>query len=90
MSEKPMHYAVIVLKHMHHDGDERSRTHPGHGYPEHTTTHSEIIEFANREKFMEWITENEKRTHGKKQYRAIAFKNVNVQTSLHIDIDIDE
>lgn len=34
------HYAIIVFdqRHIHHEGDERSRTHPGHGYPEHTET----------------------------------------------------
>ena len=34
------HYVVIVYKttSVHHEGDERSRTHPGHGYPEYTET----------------------------------------------------
>lgn len=29
------HYAIIIYKHqrIHHEGDERSRTNPGHGYP---------------------------------------------------------
>ena len=32
------HYAVLVYKvrRITIPGDERSRTHPGHGYPEHT------------------------------------------------------
>lgn len=32
------HYAVIVYKtrSIYHEGDERSRTNPGHGYPAHT------------------------------------------------------
>jgi hypothetical protein len=34
------HYAVILFKtrSVYHEGDERSRTHPGHGYPAHTET----------------------------------------------------
>lgn len=34
------HYAIIIfdVKHIHHEGDERSRTNPGHGYPAYTET----------------------------------------------------
>lgn len=34
------HFAVLVYKTetQHIPGDERSRTHPGHGYPAHTVT----------------------------------------------------
>lgn len=31
-------YMVTWSVSVHHEGDERSRTHPGHGYPAHTTT----------------------------------------------------
>lgn len=32
------HYAILLFKKwsFHHEGDERSRTHPGHGYPAYT------------------------------------------------------
>lgn len=32
------HWAIVSIKSTHIPGDERSRTHPGHGYPEHTET----------------------------------------------------
>lgn len=32
------HWAIIENVTTHHDGDERSRTHPGHGYPAHSST----------------------------------------------------
>ncbi len=34
------HFAVLVYAttQIHHEGDERSRTHPGHGYPAYTET----------------------------------------------------
>ena len=37
---KSHHYAIIVYdsKSVHHEGDERSRTNPGHGYPAYTET----------------------------------------------------
>lgn len=28
-----MTYIITIDKTIHHEGDERSRTHPGHGYP---------------------------------------------------------
>lgn len=38
------HYAIMVIekKSIHVPGDERSRTHPGHGYPEHTETYTSV------------------------------------------------
>jgi len=34
------HYAIMIFdtKSVYHEGDERSRTNPGHGYPAHTET----------------------------------------------------
>jgi hypothetical protein len=31
------HWAIVRNVTTHHPGDERSRTHPGHGYPAHDT-----------------------------------------------------
>jgi len=46
------HFAVHVYKSnsVHVPGDERSRTHPGHGYPAHTATN---------ETFEHWVTTDE-------------------------------
>ena len=46
------HYAVLVYKttSTHVPGDERSRTHPGHGYPAHNVT---------SDSFEHWIASNE-------------------------------
>lgn len=38
---------------IHHEGDERSRTHPGHGYPEYTETIQIVRQFATEDK-KEW------------------------------------
>ena len=42
LSELPSteHFALIVFKtkNIYHEGDERSRIYPGHGYPAHTET----------------------------------------------------
>jgi hypothetical protein len=33
---KGPHWAILTFETMHIEGDERSRTNPGHGYPAHT------------------------------------------------------
>ena len=42
------HYAIIIFEtsHIHHEGDERSRTNPGHGYPAYTETVKHFKYFA--------------------------------------------
>jgi hypothetical protein len=39
------HYVILIFNTLtyHVEGDERSKQAPGHGYPEHTETHLEII-----------------------------------------------
>ena len=51
---KTKHYAILTFGSITIPGDERSRTAPGHGYPEHSESTAEYIAFDNRE---EWETE---------------------------------
>ncbi len=71
------HYAIIIFKSqtIHHEGDERSRTHPGHGYPAYTETltTNEYKWTLNKE---EWVKEIEyleraRGTSHKEEYAAI-------------------
>ena len=43
------HYAIIEFDSVWVPGDERSRTNPGHGYPEHTEPKVNYIVFKTRE-----------------------------------------
>lgn len=40
-------YLVITKRNIYHDGDERSRTHPGQGYPAHTESVEHIDYCSN-------------------------------------------
>lgn len=55
------HFAVILYgtRRIHHEGDERSRTCPGHGYPAHTETIDNIEHWVTTERshLEEFITE---------------------------------
>lgn len=82
----PFTYAVIIEKNIHHEGDERSRTHPGHGYPAYTETVKEFKEFKDEAEFRAWIERQESRSYGRESYKAIAFKPVEIKTKVSFDI----
>lgn len=52
------HYAILVFKSqsVFIPGDERSRTHPGHGYPERTENY-DTFEYHFTEDKEEWVNE---------------------------------
>lgn len=43
------HWAILYFKSIFVPGDERSRTNPGHGYPEHYESAVEYVAFLKRE-----------------------------------------
>lgn len=47
------HWAIIKGTSVFIPGDERSRTAPGHGYPERTENYIEYAAFTNEAKFLE-------------------------------------
>lgn len=52
------HYAVLVFSSIYIPGDERSRTHPGHGYPESWEKTVKYISFSTEGELSTWISEN--------------------------------
>ncbi len=69
------HFAVIVFKTstIHHEGDERSRTHPGHGYPAWTESINSIdyIPFNTQKELETWVLRAET-INPKPKYRLIS------------------
>lgn len=69
------HNAAIVFKthSIYHEGDERSRTNPGHGYPAHTETIHviEYIPFSTDEEMNKWIIAAETDKYNKINYKLI-------------------
>ena len=78
------YYAAFVEESVHHEGDERSRTHTGHGYPEHTTTHTEVKKFKSEDELKEWILANER--YGKKNYSIVFCTPVAVTKTVSLNI----
>ena len=46
-----LHWAIITGERVTIPGDERSRTHPGHGYPEHTKSYITYEAFSDKAEF---------------------------------------
>ena len=80
-------YATIETYTEWVEGDERSKTNPGHGYPEHSVEHNEYIEFKSKDEFIAWVEKEEGRVYGKKSYRAVKCTPVSVTTKVVIDIE---
>lgn len=80
-----MIYLIIKQKSIHHEGDERSRTHPGHGYPEWTETVQEVTEYTDYSKFCEDVKRLELY---KEQYKAYSAEPVTVTTTVDVNVKV--
>jgi hypothetical protein len=74
------HWAIISNVSVYHEGDERSRTHPGHGYPAHTTTHMEYTPYATEEEALEAI----RRKQGHDRFTVIKAAPYRVETDIKL------
>lgn len=77
-----MKYAVIHTKEIYHEGDERSRTNPGHGYPAYTEKVSQFTSFENEAALKNWI----KMRGTDKNYTVIEYQELTVTTEIKIDL----
>ena len=55
------HFGVLVFTSIHHEGDERSRTHPGHGYPAYSEPVVKYLAFTTQGELETWLRVNESR-----------------------------
>lgn len=79
-------FAVLVESSYTVPGDERSRTNPGHGYPEHTEHYTEFINLETADELQKWVEREEKSLHGKRKYKVIQYTELEVKTKVEIQI----
>lgn len=84
MAKAAPFYAVIFKSQTTIPGDERSRTNPGHGYPEHTVEHNEFLEFPNEGELRDWIMQEERRAFYKREYRVLLCTPIAVETEIQL------
>ena len=80
-------YGIIDKSTQHIPGDERSRTHPGHGYGEHTVTTTRITEYKDKGEWERAIRRKATPSFGQpEKFKAIVYREVEVQTHVKINI----
>ncbi len=87
LSDEP-YYAIITGDSVYIEGDERSRTNPGHGYPAHTR-HSLAMEvYYDRD---EWIAEIKRRqstkTYYTEKFKAVKIEPAKITVTINIGIE---
>lgn len=83
------HYAIFENESVFIPGDERSRTNPGHGYPESTQHYINYEVYLTREK---WEAAIEYRMtddpyHSKKNFIAAHVKPVSITTKITVKVE---
>lgn len=77
------HWAVITTTSIYVPGDERSRTHPGHGYPEH---YEESIGYQAFTDFERLIKHVEYLTKTNANFKVIKAQPLKVETSIVVSL----
>ena len=80
------HFAIITTTDIYIPGDERSRTNPGHGYPEHTETsiNYDVYQIGNEES---WKAQIAHLTKNKTPFKAIRATTATVTTTVHVAVE---
>lgn len=78
-------FIVLETDSYHVDGDERSRTNPGHGYPAHTVEYIKAHEIPSEAELMKWIESHNKYAFHS-PYRVFKCEEVEIQQNISIKI----
>ena len=84
MNEKPF-YAVFIKSSYQVEGDERSRTNPGHGYPAHSVEYTNIQEFSDEQALKNWIVKNDE-SYSPDKYRAVKCLPIVISKQVQFDV----
>ena len=74
-----MIYLAITKETVYHEGDERSRTNPGHGYPAYTETVDCVTRFTTKDQLTNWLKTNK---------TAEVFECIPMQVSYNVNVEI--
>lgn len=77
------HWAIITTSSYTVPGDERSRTNPGHGYPEHSV---ETIEYRAFTDFAQFEKAVERETLWKSKFRAMRVQPMTVDVTVSVSV----
>ena len=80
-----MKYAALVTKSITIPGDERSHTHPGHGYPESTEEYLELVSFENKSAMEAWVKRSTT-GYSKPAFKLIQYEELNYETTVTVKV----
>jgi len=75
------HWVILKYSSIHVAGDERSRTHPGHGYPSHSVDNVSYEAYLTEEKFLEAVQEL---TSHSGRYSVFKVEPLTIKTTLSV------
>lgn len=82
-------FAILTPKITHVEGDERSKTNPGHGYPAHDIRAWSIRAFDSFKEWEKEIVSLESKAFNKSEYRAIKIIPAKITSMLKVDVNIE-
>lgn len=84
------HFAAVVFKthSVYHEGDQRSKDAPGHGYPAHTETINavEYISFGSKQEMEAWVIKTETSKTTQPKYSLIEARPLSAQVTASVAI----
>lgn len=80
------HFCILKIESVTIPGDERSRTNPGHGYGEHTTTNLSCAVYTSRKAWEEDITAKANGQWGSESWVPCVIRVPTVTTSVTVNI----
>lgn len=84
------HWAVFKFSSVHVPGDERSRTHPGHGYPAHSVSVVNYEAYHDEDEWKAEIARLEERRWGREAYFAARVIPAKVELSVDVEVHTEE
>lgn len=78
-------FAILMIDGVWIPGDERSRTAPGHGYPERTEHFPSLQVFTDEKEWLDKINEYSNSTFGRKQFKAFVMRPVTIKNEVKVD-----
>lgn len=79
-------FLIITTRSVYHEGDERSKTNPGHGYPAYSEDVDAVQEFSNDQE-NEFKTKVQQLTLSKKSFKAYSANRLTVTTLVQVEIN---
>ena len=81
------HWVILKFSSVSIPGDERSRTHPGHGYSGHTVPNVKYDAYLTEEKFLAAIQELEERKYTGDSYVALKVEPLKITKTVSVSAE---